>query len=182
MDTSFLKQNLKKIVGQRNIFLVFSLVLSLCVVLLSCLLLGKKERIVILPTSGGTFWVEGEKVSQGYAEKMGIFLSDMLLNRSPADVDRRNEILLEHVDPSSFHELRKLLLLERDGIVKADQSFFFQPQMSFASNDSFVIEGESFLLVGKEGKAMQKGRKKYTLRFSCKNGRLFLKSISKEDV
>ena len=186
MDQNVSKHHVNKLVGQRNYFLFFSGVLSIAVVLLSCLLLFKKERIVIVPTSGMSYWIEEGKVSSGYVEKMGLFLSDLLLNRSPADVEKRNEIILQHVHPSAFHEMRKLLQQEQKSILQGDQAFFFRSEKSFIDMKSlsFVIEGGSYAAIGKEGKDpsfTQQHRKKYTLRFTCENGKLYLTSLKKEE-
>jgi conjugal transfer pilus assembly protein TraE len=187
MDHSIFKQNVKKLVEQRNGFLFFSLLLSVVVVLLSTLLLFKKERIVVLPTTGPSFWIEDQKASGSYVEKMGLFLSDLLLNRSPADVEKRNQIILQHVHPSAYHKIRKQLQQEGANIVRSGQAFFFQAHRSYVENslDAFVVEGEFYLLVGKDGQdpyCSQKEKKKYTLRFLCENGRLLLTSLNKEEV
>ncbi|HSX38487.1 MAG TPA: type IV conjugative transfer system protein TraE [Chlamydiales bacterium] len=187
MDSTILQKNINKISRQRNSFILFSIILSVSVLFLSLLLFTKRERIVVIPTNGASFWIEEGKVSSGYIEKMGLFLSDLLLNRSPADVEKRNSIILQHVHPSSYHDIRKLLLLEQASILKSDQSFYFHIHKNFSdvNQSDFVIEGECFAVVGKEGKEtsiIQKNKKKYTLRFSCENGRLWLVSVKKEEI
>jgi len=187
MDQTVLKTNLNKIAGQRNSFLFFSITLSFAVILLSILLFTKKERIVVVPTSGSSYWIEEGKASSGYIEKMGFFLSDLLLNRSPVDVEKRNGIILQYVHSSAYHEIRKALLQEQESVLKGDQSFYFHPERNFADpqRSSFVTEGDLLVVVGKEGKGpsvIQKSRKKYTLRFSCEGGRLWLTSLKKEEA
>lgn len=187
MDHNQLKSHLGKLVGQRNIFLFFSATLTIAVILLTVLLFSKKERIVIEPTSGApSYWIEESRVSSGYVEKMGIFLSDLILNRSPADVEKRNQIILRHVHPSAYHEMRKLLKQEQDAILKGNQSYYFQTGKNYVDmeKNAFVIEGEFFVMVGKDGKTptfTQQTHKKYTLRFSCENGKLLLISLKKEE-
>ncbi len=187
MDHSFLNKNIKKLVDQRNIFLLFSSVLSIVVILLSILLLTKRERTVIVPTNGTSYWIEENKASSGYIEKMGLFLSDLLLNRTPSDVEKRNRIILEYVDPSSYHTFRKLLLQEQEAILKNSQIFEFHSETSYvdAARAAFVLEGEATMMVSKKGSAAfcaQKSRKKYTLQFHCKNGKLYLTALKKEEA
>lgn len=185
MDQNLLKNHMSKLSGQRNAYLFFSAVLSLAVVLLCILLFAKKERVVVVPTQGPSYWIEEGKVSRIYVEKMGLYLSDLLLNRSPADVEKRNEIILQHVHPSAFHEMKKLLGQEREHLMRGNQSVFFMADRSFSDEQVFVIEGEFLVAVGKEG-AMpsftQQSRKKYTLRFVCEGGRLLLTSLKKEEL
>lgn len=187
MDHSFLNKNIKKLVGQRNIFLLFSSAMTLVVILLSALLFFKKERIVIVPTNGSSYWIEESAVSSNYIEKMGLFLSDLLLNRTPSDVEKRNQIILEYVDPLSYHAFRKLLLQEQASMLKNSQVFRFQAETSYAdpSRKAFVVEGESSVLVSNKGSSAfcaQKGRKKYTLLFQCRDGKLYLTSLKKEEA
>ena len=187
MDQTVLETNIKKLAGQRNSFLFFSITLSFAVLLLAVLLFTKNERVVVVPTNGTSYWIEEEKTSSGYIEKMGLFLSDLLLNRSPADVEKRNAMILQYVHPSSYHEIKKLLLQEQESILKGNQSFYFRTEKNFADaqRNAFVVEGEFFVVVGKEGissSVTQKSRKKYTLRFSCENGKLLLTSLKKEEA
>lgn len=142
---------------------------------------------MIVPTNGASYWIEESAVSSGYVEKMGLFLSDLLLNRTPSDVEKRNRMILEYVDPASYHAFRKLLLQEQDSILKNSQVFRFQAETSYAdpSRKAFVVEGESTILVGKKGSAAfcaQKSRKKYTLQFQCRDGKLYLTSLKKEEA
>jgi conjugal transfer pilus assembly protein TraE len=187
MEKFVLKENIGKIIGQRNRFLLFFFLQSIAVVILSLLLCFKKERTVIVPTSGPSFWIEERAVSSNYIERMGHYLADLLLNRSPADVEKKNQILLEHVHPSYFQGFKKLLRQEQEGIAKNEQSFFFRVENSSVDgkNLTFSVEGEGVVFIGKEGKEVvlsQKERKKYILAFRCENGKLLLTSLKKENV
>lgn len=187
MDNSILKKSTAKLVAQRNCFLFFSAVLLFAVVLLSVLLFFKNERIVIIPTAGTSFWMEDKRVSSGYLEKMGLFLSDLLLNRTPSDVERKNQIILEYVHPAFYQEIRKILTQEKESLLKGQQSFFFRTERSYVDMDkeTFVVEGEFLVLVGKGGEApfcAQKERKKFSLQFHCQNGKLQLTSLKKEPI
>ncbi len=187
MDSAFLKATAQKLLVQRSIFLFFSAVLSVAVVLLALLLFFKKERVVIVPTSGPSLWIEDSRVSEGYMDKMGFFLADILLNRSPSDVDKKNQVILEHVHPMFYHEIKKQLQAERASIIKNNQSYFFRTERSYAdlSTNSYITEGEFLVLIGKSGEmpcCAQRERKKYILVFQCQGGRLLLTSLKKEGV
>lgn len=187
MDVKNWSCNIRKLVIQRNIFLLFSMALACAVILLAILQFSKNERIVIVPTSGPSFWVENSKVSSSYLENMGIYISDMLLNRSPADVEWKNKAILEHVHPAFFHEIRRQLILDREKILKENQSLVFRAETSAAnpSNYTFVLEGEFLVLVGKQGNkpvCSQMDRRKYTLGFLCQGNKLLLMSLKKEEI
>lgn len=187
MDNSTFKQNIGKLASQRNCFLVFSLALSVVVVLLSVLLFFKSERTVIVPTSGPEFWIENNRVSEVYLEKVGLFLSDLLLNRTPSDVEKKNRVILEYVHPAFYQEIKRTLNQEKEALLKGQQSVFFKAENSYAdgSKDRFVTEGEFLILVGKGGEApfcAQNERKRFILQFHCQNGRLLLTSLKKESI
>lgn len=187
MDRTTLKTNLQKLLIQRNIFLFFAVILSIGVVVLSCLLCVKKERIVIVPTAGSTFWVEDARVSDAYLEKVALYLSDLLLTRTPADVEKKNQIILEHVHPAFFHEAKKQLEQDKENIVAFNQTFLFRPGSSTidSSKMAFILEGEMLAFIGKKGEApscSQVQRKKFTLGFRCERGKLLLASLQREDL
>lgn len=187
MDSTFLGTHIKKIIAQRNIFLFLSIFLCGAVVLLSILAFTKKERIVIVPTIGPSFWIEDSNASSAYLEKMGLFLSDLLLNRNASDIDRKNQLILEHAHPSFYHEIRRQLLRDRENILQNDQSFFFRAEKSYveATKNIFVLEGEFLVMIGKGGQkpsCAQQERKKYTLGFQCQNSKLLLTSLKREDL
>ncbi len=187
MDSTFLGTHIKKIIVQRNIFLFLSTLLCGAVVLLSILAFTKKERIVIVPTTGPSFWIEDGRVSTVYLEKMGLFLSDLLLNRNPSDVDRKNQMILEQAHPIFYHEIRRQLLQDRENILQNDQSFFFRSEKSYvdATKNCFFIEGEFLVMIGKNGQTpscAQQEHKKYTLGFQCQNSKLLLTSLKREDL
>lgn len=187
MDRSLLQKNTQKLVVQRNVLLGFSTVLVFALFLLVVLLFFKTERTVIVPTNGSPFWIEDGRASSGYLERMGAYLSDILLNRNPADVDQKNQTILEYVHPSAYHEIKKFLLKEKETIAKGNQSFFFRTERSSVDmeRNAFIVEGELILFVGKSGEASycaQREPKKYILHFTCLNGRLLLSALKKEEV
>ena len=151
------------------------------------LLAGKSERIVVVPTTGPSFWVEQSQGSDNYIEQMGVFLSDLILNRTPADVAYRNKIILKHIHPRSYHQIKRLLVQDIQNVIKQDQSYIFKPETSSIDPQtlSFITEGESLVLIGKPGKqptCASQQKKRFTFRFQMQNGRLLLKSLIKEDL
>ncbi len=187
MDVKNWSANVRKLVVQRNIFLLFSTILCCAVILLSSLLFFKNERIVVVPSNAASFWVENNKVSESYLEQMGVYLSDLLLNQSPSDAEWKNRAVLEHVHPVYYHEIRKQLSQDKKSIVNQSQAFVFQTEIASAhlSTQTFVLEGVSLVLVGKQGSkpaCSQMVRRRYTLGFQCQNHRLLLVSLKKEDL
>lgn len=188
MDRISLDIKHQKLVNQRNIFLLFSVILSIAIVLLSCLLFLKKERIVVIPTVGPSMWIEEEKVSDVYLERFGAYIADLLLTRTPADVDQKNKTLLEYVHPTYYQEAKKQLHQDKESIINENQSLLFRPS-SRGSIDplkqTYVVEGELLAFVGKSGETptcAQAETKRFTFTFESLAGKLLLKSLKRENL
>lgn len=187
MDQKTFDTKNKKIVSQRNAFLLFSVVLAFTTATLSCLLFFKKERVVILPTTGSSLWLEDNKVSDSYLEKFGSYLADLLLTRTPSDVDRKNQLILKHVHPLFYHAAHQQLRQDRDTLIKSDQLLFFRKTRSFINpqDQTFTIEGDLMAFIGKSGEiptCAQTEKKRFILGFQCQGGKLFLKSLKMENI
>ncbi len=187
MDIATMNINLSKVLAQRNIFLFFSALLSIAVILLACLLFVRKERVVILPTVGPSLWIEENRVSDTYLEKMGAYLGDLLLTKTPSDVERKNKILLEYVHPSFYQEVKKQLSHEKDRIIHGNQTILFRPSRSFIDpiQNTYTMEGKLLIFVGKMGETpscAQSDEKRFTFEFQCERGKLLLKSLKQEDI
>lgn len=187
MDKHYWNLNVGKLVKQKNIFLLFSVVLCGSTILLSILLFSKEEKVIVMPTQAPSFWIQNRTVSQKYLENMGTFLADLILNRSPADAESKNKTVLEHVHPGFFHEICKQLDLDAKHLTSQVQSFVFQTEKAYANTASltFVVEGESLVFVGKQGTTpvcAQMLKRRYTLGFKCENYKLLLVSLKKEEI
>ena len=123
MDTHLQEKHQKRLISQRNIFLVFSLFLLFTTSLLSFLLIKKEIRTVFIPAHGQMFWVEDSRVSRSYLENMGTFVAELLLNRSAESSQLRNNTLYPHVDPSFIGSLKKALQDDQKSLQAKGQSY-----------------------------------------------------------
>ena len=187
MEKGTFQEKVKKIVSQRNIFALAVIALSLAVFQMSLLLKNKEERIVVIPTVGNSFWIEKGRVSKEYLKEMGIFLSNLLLTRTPADVLWRNEQILSHVHPSRYTLLKNSLMEEKKEMLQKGSSFLFEIQKSYPreKNLQFILEGIQKIYIEKPGKGaplVQSKKLRYILSFCCEQGRLFLINIQQEEI
>ncbi len=185
MDTSHLAGNVKKLISQRNIFIALTMISTCSVVMLSSLLLLKRERTILVPLNGATMWIGEGSASATYLEKMGLYLSDLLLTRSPADVEQKNKLILQHVHPKCFYQIGKILAEDKEKILAHNQSIVFQSDRSYIEQGTltFVTEGEKLVLVRKDHNApvlAQQDRCTYRLGFKIENGRPLLVTLKKQ--
>jgi len=187
MNTIFFKKQIKRLVGQRNVFLLLTLAQSLAIVTLTFALKSREEKVVLIPPSGPSYWVEGSKVSPSYLETMGVFLSDLLLNRSPSDADWRNEVFLRYVDPSSYHQIKRSLSSETQGMKHDDTTLVFHPNQTSTNLETltYTLEGQQIVYITPKQSSPSCGqslRRRYTLGFRCQNGKLHLISLKQETL
>lgn len=184
MEVQQFKTNVQKLTKQRNVAYLLVIVLGLALLFLSLTLFFKKERIVVVPTIGESYVLGAS--DEVYIEKMGVFLSNMMLNRSPVDAAWRNQIILKHTDPSFYHELKRKLNEELKFLNdNKEQTFIFYPDVSEARQKdlSFVTEGARVVFVGSEGEKShisQEDRQRYRFGFRKRGDQLLLVSIKKE--
>ncbi|MDN3505449.1 MAG: TraE/TraK family type IV conjugative transfer system protein [Rhabdochlamydiaceae bacterium] len=177
----------KRVVHQRNIFFLFSSILLVVVCIETVMLSARKEKIVIVPTNGHSYWINGDNVSDSYIDGMGTFLTDLLLNKSPADVSWKMQKILQHVHPNYYHKVKKKLSEEKELINKQGQSYVFRPTRSHIdrTNKLFFIEGTSFLYIGQEGKMSSCAHQRnveIVLKFESQNGHLLLTSLKQKEL
>ena len=187
METRTFQDKLKALIFQRNVLALCVIALSIAVIKLSFAVQSKEERVVIIPTTGPSFWVEKSRTSKEYLSVIGVFLSDLLLTRTPADIAWKNEQVLCHAHPSFYSHLKKALTEEKEKVVQTQSTFLFETARSYpiGKNLQFVIEGVQKTYIektGKNGPLIQSQKIKYILSFQCEEGRLYLNNISQEKV
>lgn len=130
MNINRYQTEFRKIIAQRNGYLVLSIGLIALSVILSLLVafLVGRERIVLLPPSmNKNIWVSSQTASPEYFSRMTIFLSELALNVTSDNVDFQNELLLRYVDPTYYISLKPQLVAEADRIKKDHISTAFFP-------------------------------------------------------
>ncbi|MBF5060078.1 TraE/TraK family type IV conjugative transfer system protein [Candidatus Neptunochlamydia vexilliferae] len=187
METKTFQKKLKTLASQRNVLALCIIALSLAVIKLSFAIQNKEERVVIIPTTGPSFWVEKSRTSKEYLNVIGTYLSDLLLTRTPSDISWKNQQILCHAHPSAYVTLKKALLKEKETLTQDQATFVFKPIRSYASdrNLTFVIEGIQKTYIEKpESKEtlLHSQKLKYTLSFRCEEGRLYLTTVTQEKL
>lgn len=183
MEMKAYKKGIEKIHYQRNVFAVFGAILLISNLLLVVFLFYKRERVVIVPpTVEKEFWVEGSFLSPSYLEQFGLFLSQLLLNKSPESVSLQNKILMRYVSPAYSPVFGRALEKEKEEMMQQKLSYLFFPSkvQVVPKIKQVILEGERVVYLGEE--EFMKELQKYMLNFDFINGALFLKELKKEEV
>lgn len=80
--------------------------IALVVTLILFLTRGDTHRETLVPpVIHKSFWVENERVSKDYLVEMGVFLTQIYFDVSPANVEFNHKVLKNYVDPRFYGKL-----------------------------------------------------------------------------
>ncbi|CCB87838.1 type IV conjugative transfer system protein TraE [Simkania negevensis] len=185
MHVHFFTDKIKRLITIRNVLLLALLAMTCAFIRLSSLIGKKEERVVIIPPAGKPYWIEKSQVSEEYLQEIGLYLTTFLVDRTPLDVDFKNNMLLEHVHAEGYHCLKKVLREEADNIKKNDHAFHFIKQRAFIDPEklTYTVTGLQRVYIPRNKKAafLKEEEVSYILSFKVEDGRLFLKHIQKEN-
>lgn len=182
MKLSVLRTKVAKLLQQRNVLFPTCIGLTICVMLLSIMLMYKKERIILVPAAyDKPFWVEGATVSPSYLEQMGLLLSGLMLTKSLQTSQAQMNLSLRHVHPSYVGAFRQFFLEEERTMKDEQLSFVFYPkEASVQMQDHTVfVQGERALYIGR--REVEREPSMYKFRFTVMNGRCFLIDLQVEE-
>ena len=171
MKLSDYKSELKKIVSQRNSYLVLSvssMLLSLLLAMIIFVLIFHERIILDTPGAGKDSWVSSGEASSGYLARVTLFLADTVFNVTPDNVDFQHELLLRHTDPTYYDALKSHLLAEADRIKEQHISTAFFPVGDVrvdTKNSEAVITGDLKSYVGDTALPTQRVAYHFVYRF-----------------
>lgn len=128
MNITTYQAEIRKMIEQRNGYLVLSSgLLILCLILSFVIIfLSGRERIILVPPSmNKDSWVSAHSASPDYLYNMTLSLSELALNVTSDNVDFQQEQLLRYVDPTYYVVLKPQLVAEADRIKKEHISTAF---------------------------------------------------------
>ncbi|NGX50724.1 MAG: hypothetical protein K1060chlam2_00574 [Chlamydiae bacterium] len=182
MERALRKSAISVIVFQRNVFLCVSVFLLISVVALAVIAF-KQETITI-------FKAPEQKIDLQAAEKEALYVTHLILNRSPSNWERQNEALFQWVSPDYAIPFRAKLKREKLKTLQHQKTYEWEALSSRlevvdAHTIRTFVEGKLHVYIPKnEGtkQLIEKQNVKYLLIFSSSEGKLLLKSFTKENL
>lgn len=106
-------------------------------------LIGNEKTVLVPPTIDRQFWVSRDQVSKEYLEEMAGFLTFLILNVSPGDVDWKRKVYLGYVAPDVFADAKAKAEVEADRLRQNNASTTFLIQQLAASerDQSVTVTG-----------------------------------------
>lgn len=145
MKLSAYQAEIKKMIDQRNGYLLLSsglLILCLVLSLLVILLCGRERIVLMSPSMNKEVWISNKNASPEYLSRMTIFLSELALNITADNVDFQQELLLKYADSSYYSKLKPELLSISDKVKKDHITTTFFPvdiKVDCKHNEAIVI-------------------------------------------
>jgi len=177
MDPLSIQRDSQRLFLQRNILIVIGGVLLVTNFILAACLYGHTEKTIIVPTQlNQEVSFAGMEFSESYIEEMTNFFLGLLLDLTPDNVEYKSSLVLKHVEPGSYKNLKKYFKEEAEKHSKYRLSTHFSvTSVSAISSMEREVTGILTSRFGDTGKKDQKVS--YRIGYGNKNGRLLLEKF-----
>ena len=178
MKIDFLHQDITQLVSHRNWLVALVGVLALTNVLLSMIVFGKREQVILVPPHHAkSLRVQGNDISKEYLEELGVYMAKLLLDLSPASFSYNHEVLLKYVAPESYGALKKKLFKDGEQYTKLQLSTSFKPSQVTAIPKTLTVDVIGTLTSYIAGKEVESTQELIILEFTQRGGGLLLKRV-----
>lgn len=138
-----------------------------------------ERTIVTPPVIERAFWVEDAAASPAYLEQMAVFLAQLALSYSPANVEHQGEVFLRYADPAAYGVLRTRWLEDTERVKRNRVASVFHPLEVRTRGRRVAVLGELRTLVG--SKQTDQRRAAFRIDFALRSGRLFVTEFLEVD-
>jgi conjugal transfer pilus assembly protein TraE len=167
------------LLSQRNILGAVSALLLGIVTLQAIFLFFRNERIIISPPElHQSYWVEGNRFSEGYLEEMAAFYAHLLLDVSADTLLYQGEVALRAVDADSYSRIRTKLFADEKKLKKENVTSRFEPKKAIVSRDALEVQLKGTMTQFVSGKQVTSFEETFIIRFSAYKGKLFIKDFA----
>lgn len=155
--------------------ITFSLVGAL--LLLSLMLLRHQPQVILEPpTRVSTFTVQGDRVDQNYLTEMAQYVAHMMLDVTPATIERRNDEVLKWVHPATFGAMQNRMTVAAKRLKDANATTIFWPSQVAPDPDKLRVAVIGSLETYVNGTRVQADKtQSWLLQFESKGGRMLIK-------
>lgn len=155
--------------------ITFSLVGAL--LLLSLMLLRHQPQVILEPpTRVSTITVQGDRVDQNYLTEMAQYVAHMMLDVTPATIERRNDEVLKWVHPATFGAMQNRMTVAAKRLKDANATTIFWPSQVAPDPDKLRVAVIGILETYVNGMRVQADKtQSWLLQFESKGGRMLIK-------
>jgi conjugal transfer pilus assembly protein TraE len=146
-------------------------------VLLSLMLLRHQPKVILEPpTRVSTFTVQGDRVDENYLIEMAQYVAHMMLDVTPATIERRNDEVLKWVHPATFGAMQNRMAVAAKRLKEANATTIFWPTQVAPDPEHLRVAVIGSLETYVNGTRVQADRtQSWLLQFESKGGRMLIK-------
>ena len=151
---------------------------GIAVMLMMGIKLLRDEPKVILepPTRVSTISVQGNRVDENYLTEMAQYVAHMMLDVTPATIERRNDEVLKWVHPASYGELQNRMTVASKRLKESNATTIFWATQVAPDPDHLRVAVIGTLETYVNGSRVQPDRtQSWLLQFESKGGRMLIK-------
>jgi len=155
---------------------VIAMAIVIIVQMFMIMRITSNQKIIVLPPKvRKAFYLTGSKFSKGYMVNMGDYLSQKLLDLTPANYKYQLNTFLQFANPSDYNNLKMELLGQMKALALLSVSQAFFPKTVSVKGHTIYVYGILLRIIGNKSKSYQKTLK---IGYLIKNGELNVKSVS----
>ncbi len=91
-------------------------------------LLGRDRTVVTPPVIEKSFWVTADSASDSYIQQMALWISSLVLDVTPDNIDYKASLLLQYAHPSLHGKLKERQTLSAQSMKRDNTSTYFVMQ------------------------------------------------------
>lgn len=188
MQKEFALQSMSIISRQRNFFLALSMMLVVCLFLVSLKLAVSEERTILVPGLQQEVWVSKEGVASSYLEQNAVMYLPMLLDLDATSIDWKRDRVLEYVSTSDAQYLKGLseyFAKVKEHYTKFSLSTHFALKKLITNPKTLTVTAYGQLISRFGNRGFEQESVAYSIKYDWIGGRLLLKEflqIKKEDL
>jgi len=139
-----------------------------------------QKRTIVPAEIKEAFTISDSSVDASYLRQMALFFVEERLNLTPSNIDQNHSILLQYIDPKFYHAFVRILVNEKQAVIKQNISSVFYPDevIPDTHNLTVLIKGSLMHWVG--ALSLPPTKKSYVIKFGFRSGYLKILSFSEK--
>lgn len=174
--------SIEQVAKQRNLFLIFTMLLSITCLGLSVKLLSNREKVILLPGLNQEVWVSNHGVSKGYLEETSLMYLPLLLDLNPEIIDYKAAIIFKYIsqsDPTYMQNIQSYFADSKEKYKKFALSTYFSIKNLAVDSKNLQVIAAGMLTSRFGDKGFEVSPACYQLSYEWLGGQLRLKEFAR---
>ena len=180
MNLGFQTKNVNQLSSQLNAWIRIAVLMGVSTLILSVCVFYKTEKVILVPPHiTKSFWIRGDEVSKSYLEEMGVYMTKLLLDLSPSNLDHNHRVLLRYATPEAHGKLEKQFFEEAQEYKGLQLTTHFKPVSVTANPQKLEVEVKGTLTSFVASKEVKSTQEILCLKFTHRGNGLLLEKAAR---